>query len=193
MQLYSIPLTHCKQVHQSLETSLKNLRTSYVDSLVLHSPMRSLADTMEVWTAFEELVDQEKVRQLGISNCYNLDMLRSLYNTASVKPSVVQNRFYGEVSYCSDIRDFCREKNIAFQSFWTLSGNPAILSSPTFRKISASHDITPEQLMFLYLIHHGVTPLSGTTSVQHMKEDLAVLEMAPLSADEALAITQLLT
>ena len=40
----------------SLEVSLKNLRTEYLDSLVLHSPLGSLERTLEVWKAFEELV-----------------------------------------------------------------------------------------------------------------------------------------
>ena len=66
-----------------METSLKNLQSDYVDSLVLHSPMRSFGDTMEVWTAFEELVEQKKVRQVGISNCYSLDMLRALCEEAN--------------------------------------------------------------------------------------------------------------
>ena len=107
------------------------------------------------------------------------------------KPAVVQNRFYGDVQYCNDIREFCRDNDIAFQSFWTLTGNPDILSSQTFQRISGAREITPEQLMFLYLSHHGVTPLSGTTSCKHMKEDLAVLQMEPTTAEEAAAIGKL--
>jgi diketogulonate reductase-like aldo/keto reductase len=40
------------QVQASLETSLKNLRTSYLDSLVLHSPLNNLEKTMKVWQKF---------------------------------------------------------------------------------------------------------------------------------------------
>lgn len=41
------------QVRTSLEVSLKNLQTNYLDSLVLHSPMGSLEETVQVWRVFE--------------------------------------------------------------------------------------------------------------------------------------------
>ena len=41
------------QVQTSLEVSLKNLQTTYLDSLVLHSPLSSLEKTMQVWRKFE--------------------------------------------------------------------------------------------------------------------------------------------
>lgn len=37
-----------QQVFQSFQTSQKNLQTEYIDSLVLHSPMKSHKETMEV-------------------------------------------------------------------------------------------------------------------------------------------------
>jgi diketogulonate reductase-like aldo/keto reductase len=43
------------QVKESFEVSLQNLKTSYIDSLVLHSPLAKFDDTITVWRAFEEL------------------------------------------------------------------------------------------------------------------------------------------
>ena len=40
------------QVKKSLEVSLANLKTTYIDSLVMHSPMRTFDKTMEVWKVF---------------------------------------------------------------------------------------------------------------------------------------------
>lgn len=79
---------------QSFATSQKNLGTSYVDSLVMHSPMRTHADTMKVWRTFEALHQQGLVRQLGISNIYSLAAFKRIFEEATVKPAVVQNRFY---------------------------------------------------------------------------------------------------
>lgn len=110
------------QVQQSFATSLKNLHTDYIDSLVLHSPMQSHDLTMQVYREFEKFVDEGRVKQIGISNLYNLNGLKQLYNDARHKPSVIQNRFHAETNFDSDIREFCREKNIFYQSFWTLTG-----------------------------------------------------------------------
>ena len=57
------------QVRQSLAVSLRNLQTDYLDGLLLHSPLPSARQTLEVWQAMESLVDVRRVRQLGISNC----------------------------------------------------------------------------------------------------------------------------
>ncbi|MCJ7775488.1 MAG: aldo/keto reductase, partial [Desulfobulbaceae bacterium] len=92
------------QVAQSFEASKKNLQTEYVDSLVLHSPMAPHALLMKVWNAMEKIQKTGGARQLGISNCYDAEVFRSLYADANVKPAVVQNRFYQETGYDANLR-----------------------------------------------------------------------------------------
>ena len=41
--------------------------------------MGSSEENLEVWAAMEEFVDAGKVGILGISNCYELDILLDLY------------------------------------------------------------------------------------------------------------------
>ncbi|ODN02818.1 Aldo-keto reductase family 4 member C8 [Orchesella cincta] len=171
-------------VKQSLEVSLRNLGTSYIDSLVIHSPMRTHRDTMEVWRVFESFVDEGKVKQLGISNCYKLNEFQSIFNEARIKPAVLQNRFYAETDFDKGLREFCKENGIFYQSFWTLTANPRVLSSSRVREIAQKYGKTTPQVFFAYLIQTGViTPLTGTTNVQHMKEDLQTLDMK-LTEDE---------
>jgi diketogulonate reductase-like aldo/keto reductase len=166
------------QVEQSFASSLRNLQAHYVDSLVLHSPLRTLAETLEAWHAMEALVDRGVVRGIGISNCYDEDLLRALHERARIKPSVVQNRLYAETGYDRGIREFCRHQGLVYQSFWTLTANPHILGHARVRAIAAAHGRTPAQVLFRFLIHEGVVPLTGTKSVEHMREDLAVREFA---------------
>ena len=71
---------------------MKNLQTNYLDSLVLHSPMSNLEETVQVWRVFEEFIDSGKVKHLGISNCYNFNFFKTLYETVKVKPTFIQNR-----------------------------------------------------------------------------------------------------
>jgi diketogulonate reductase-like aldo/keto reductase len=179
------------QIAQSFATSLENLQTDYVDCLVLHSPLRSFAQTLAAWRAFETIAASGGARRLGISNCYSLDALESLFESANVKPAVVQNRFYRETGYDAGIRAFCRARGIVYQSFWTLTANPQLLASAAIRTIAARHARTPAQVLFRYLAQHDVVPLTGTTSTEHMREDLAIFEFA-LTDDEQAAVTALL-
>jgi diketogulonate reductase-like aldo/keto reductase len=165
-----------EQVAQSFEASLRNLRTSYIDCLVMHSPEDEFEQTMEVWRAMEALVDGGGVKQLGISNCYSLEALDALYGSANVKPVVLQNRFYDKTDYDREIRAFCRQHEIHYQSFWTLTANRHVLEHEKLETLASRYGRTPAQVLFRYLTQIGVVPLTGTTSEKHMREDLAIFE-----------------
>ncbi len=181
-----------EQVRQSFATSLKNLHTDYVDSLVLHSPLQSHDLTLDVYREFEKFVDQGRVKQLGISNLYDLNGFKRLYNDARHKPSVIQNRFHADTNFDSEIRQFCREKNIFYQSFWTLTANPHILQHPLVQKLAEERHGTPAQVFFRFLLDIGLTPLTGTTNDTHMKEDLQVLQWSPLDNDSISKLKKLI-
>jgi diketogulonate reductase-like aldo/keto reductase len=180
-----------EQLAQSFQTSLKNLQTTYLDCLVLHSPLASQQRTMEVWQAMERIFHSGGVKQLGVSNCYDPRQFELLYRSAAIKPAVIQNRFYAETGYDRAIRDFCREHRIIYQSFWTLTANPTILAHPVLRTLAANYQRSPAQIFFRYLSQTGIIPLTGTTSENHMREDLAILDFE-LTADECEAVERLL-
>lgn len=170
-----------EQVAQSFARSIENLRTTYLDALILHSPMATRAQTSEVWRALQALCDGRRVRQLGLSNCYDLREMRWICEAHEIAPSVLQNRFYAETGYDREIRAYCRERGILYQSFWTLSANPRILAHADLRSIAARHAATPPQILFRWLTLEGCVPLTGARSEQHMRESLAIfgIELAP--------------
>jgi diketogulonate reductase-like aldo/keto reductase len=180
-----------EQVSQSFATSLRNLQTAYVDSLILHSPLPDEAQTLEAWRAMEALVESGKVRQLGLSNCYEQRLLRSLYMAARVKPAALQNRFHSKTGYDRELRAFTSHHGIRYQSFWTLTANPNVLAHASVQALAERHQRTPAQVFFRYLTQIGITPLTGTSSTEHMQQDLAISEFT-LQPDELAAINQLL-
>jgi diketogulonate reductase-like aldo/keto reductase len=171
------------QIAQSFETSKKNLQTEYVDSLVLHSPMAPHGLLMTAWNAMEKIQKTGGARQLGISNCYDTEVIRSLFADADVKPAVVQNRFYQETGYDANLRHWCSNHGVIYQSFWTLTANLHILASNTVRTIAQKYKKTEAQIFFRYLSHSGIVPLTGTSSEQHMKEDLGIFDFELSSED----------
>jgi diketogulonate reductase-like aldo/keto reductase len=165
-----------EQIAQSFEASITNLQTEYVDSLILHSPMAPHTLLMKAWKAMERIQEVGGARQLGISNCYNTEVLKSLFADADVKPAVVQNRFYQETGYDVQLRDWCSHHEIIYQCFWTLTANPHILADNVLRAMSRKFKKTEAQIFFRYLNQSGIVPLTGTTSEQHMIEDLSIFE-----------------
>ncbi|NQY94235.1 MAG: aldo/keto reductase [Campylobacteraceae bacterium] len=171
------------QIFQSFESSLKNLQTTYVDTLILHSPIEPYPVLLRAWKAMESIQEKKGALQLGLSNCYDLELLKQLCKDVSIKPAVIQNRFYEETNYDKELREWCDKNDIIYQSFWTLTANPHILASDTVESIAKTHSKTPSQILFRYLNQSGVAPLTGTTSKTHMKEDLSILDFELSSTD----------
>ena len=69
-------------------------------------------------------------------------------------------------------RSFCRAKGITYQSFWTLTGNKNIVQGRAVTAIAKAHGCTPEQAWLGFVRALGITPLTGTTSAEHMANDL---------------------
>jgi diketogulonate reductase-like aldo/keto reductase len=165
-----------QQVAQSFAASLRNLRTDYLDCLVLHSPLQTVRQTLEVWQAMEALVDAGGVRQLGISNCYDIAALEVLYRSVRIKPAVVQNRFHADTHYDRAIREFCRRERVIYQSFWTLTANPHVLAGPAIAALARKYQRSPAQILFRFLTQVQVVPLTGTRSEAHMSADLSIFD-----------------
>ncbi len=179
------------QVAQSFARSRANLGTDVLDGLVLHSPLANPADFSEVWSAMEAIFDAGGARQLGISNCYDPEVLRHLCETARIKPAIVQNRFYAQTGYDRALRAYCRRNGILYQSFWTLTANPDILAHDVVKALMARHHRTAAQIFFRVLSQTGIVPLTGTCSAQHMREDLEIADFA-LADEECRAVEELL-
>ena len=180
-----------QQVAESFEVSKKNLRTAFIDSYVLHSPLFPSSELFKVWEAMEQIHKRKEVGALGISNCYDLAVLQKLYEHSSVKPTYVQNRFYSDSDYDKELRLWCDAKGIKYQSFWSLSANPHILESEVVVKLSLKYKKTQAQILFNFLHSLGITPLSGTSSTQHMRDDCTAFEFE-LEEAEYLQLSNLL-
>ena len=104
---------------------------------------------------------------------------------------MLQNRFYADTHYDHEIRDYCAKSQIIYQSFWTLSANPHLLTHKSMSVLAAGHNKTPAQILFRYLTQIGVVPLTGTKSEAHMRQDLAIFDFE-LTDQERRAIDELL-
>lgn len=161
----------------------------YLDTVVLHSPMRTIAETMDVWRTLETYVP-EKIRNLGISNC-DLFTLMDVYERSSIKPAVVQNRFYPRTKFDIGVRRFCHDKGIVYQSFWTLSANPELLRSRPVQELASNLKIGRESALYCLVLSLGnIVVLNGTTKTQHMKDDFAAVAAVKRYAESNSAVWQ---
>ena len=173
------------QVRQSFDSSLTHLGTEYVDSYVLHGPhqRRGLGEAdWEVWAAMEGLYQSGKTKMIGISNV-TAGQLAELCEQANVRPMVVQNRCFAALGWDKEVRDICQAHGIIYQGFSLLTANRRVLADPEIRTIARRLGASTAQVIFRFAMQIGMLPLTGTTSQQHMKEDLQAEQLA-LSTEE---------
>jgi diketogulonate reductase-like aldo/keto reductase len=182
------------QVRQSFDSSLTHLGAEYVDSYVMHAPLsrRGLGEAdWEVWAAMEGLYQSGKTKMIGISNVA-ADQLAELCEQAKVKPMVVQNRCFAALGWDQEVREICQANGIVYQGFSLLTANREVLADPEIHTIAKRLGTGPAQLIFRFAMQIGMLPLTGTTSQQHMKEDLQAEQLAlspkELQRIEAIAV-----
>ena len=161
------------QVRASFSTSLANLGTTYVDALLLHSPLETYELTLRAWRVLEKFHAAGSVRTLGVSNVA-FPTFERLFNESTVKPGIVQNRFYNRTGYDREMRAFCRSHGVAYQGFWTITGNRNVVSGPVVAEIASRLGKPPVSVYYRALVQLGVVVLDGTKSTDHMREDLEV-------------------
>jgi diketogulonate reductase-like aldo/keto reductase len=167
------------QVAQSLASSFDHLGTDYVDSYLLHGPTSLdgwADDDAEVWDAMCEARNDGRTRFLGVSNI-SLLQLKQMTALNGEAPAFVQNRCYARDGWDREVRRFCTERQIIYQGFSLLTANKKVLSHPLIVDIAERADATPAQVVFSFARTIGILPLTGTSNSEHMKEDLASLDL----------------
>lgn len=173
------------QVTQSFASSLEHLQTDYIDSYILHGPTLSegiIDADLEIWQAMEGLVHEGKVTYLGISNV-NSNQIEELYSKVSIKPLFIQNRCFAITQWDRNIRTFCKEYKIIYQGFSLLTANQHYLLNPYIALLAKKYNKTISQIIFRFARQIGILPLTGTTNLQHMRDDLHINDFE-LAEDE---------
>ncbi len=86
-----------------------------------------------------------------------------------------------------EVRLFCQKRNILYQGFSLLTANVEVFQHPVVQGLAARANATPAQVVFSFARAVGMLPLTGTSSAEHMKQDLESREVA-LSPEAVRAI-----
>ena len=127
-------------------------------------------------------MQEGKVNFLGISNI-NIQQVEELYSKVAIKPSFIQNRCFTITQWDQDVRSFCKKHKIIYQGFSLLTANQSYLLNPYMDLLAEKYAKTIAQIAFRFALHIGILPLTGTTSLEHMRDDLDINDFE-LLADE---------
>lgn len=180
-------------IRLSCENSLRRMKTDYLDLYLLHwkgdIPFRETIECME------ELKQQGKIRNWGVSNLDTADM-KKLLELPDGRNCLTDQVLYhmGSRGVEYDLLPYLRENQISVMAYCPLAQGGrlrrGLLSSPTVQNIAFSHNVTPGQVLLAFLTaQEGVMPIPRTGNPQHTEENAAAMELV-LSQRELALINQ---
>ena len=186
----SSDLTIENQVHLSIKSSLHNLQTTYIDSVLVHNfraKLQTYEDTLAAWRVLESYVEKGIIRHLGIVSVHDRDYLSRLHNETKVTPSIIQNRFHSNRGYDVELRPMFKDLGMANQLFWILTGSAGgrVRNNGIITEIARKQGVSNEVLLYSFVtVCLGSTPLIGSKTLKHMEEDVTALLTKPLHWSE---------
>ena len=185
-----LPAQSPAELRKGVEANLRSLGVERLDLVNLRrlpAGRRPGVGMAEQLGTLEELQAEGKLDLTGVSNV-DLDGTREALELAAV--AGIQNS-YSIVDRGDDpIVELCREREIAFVPFFPLgsafTGGPAELArDPTIAKVAAKHGATTSQIALAWLLarYDRMLLIPGTTSLAHLEENMAVLDV-DLDADD---------
>jgi pyridoxine 4-dehydrogenase len=154
-----------------IEESLRRLRTETIALYYLHrvDPETPLEDSLG---AIKEYRDSGKVRHVGLSEV-GIDQIERAREVVPV--AAVQNNYSLAERKHDDVVDYCAAQGIVFVPFFPLRG----VGSRQLSEIADRHGASPAQIALAWLLRRSPTtlPIPGTLSLEHLKENLAALQL----------------
>lgn len=158
---------------QTVENSLRLLKTDYLDLVLLHWPF---ADYYTAWRELETLHAESKIRSIGVSNC-EPDRLVDLIAYNKVKPAVNQIETH---LYCQRQTEHQWENkyNVAHMAYAPLGQGKAntMFTEPVVRELAAKYGKTPAQILLHRTVQDGVTVIPKSVHTERIKENIDIFD-----------------
>lgn len=163
----------------SIEGSLRKLKTSYVDLLLIHQPF---GDYYGSYRAMEEAYKAGRARAIGVSNFYP-DRFIDIAHFAEIKPAVnqVENHVFQQQKTARKYLDKCGTQLMSWGPF--AEGRNNFFTTPALVEIGESHGKTPAQVALRFLLQSGSVVIPKSVHENRMKENIDVFDFE-LSAEE---------
>jgi alcohol dehydrogenase (NADP+) len=192
-----------ERVEPAFEASLQRLQLKYLDLYLSHTPFafqpgddpdprdesgNVLYDRgvtlLDTWKAMESLVDHGKCRAIGLSDL-TLDTLKPLYESARIKPAVVQVESHPYLPE-TELLEFCKEKGIVFLAFAPLGHGmtPGLLEDSVISAVAARVGKTPAQVLLAWAIQRGTAVLTTPKSAARARENFDIARLPQDALDQ---------
>jgi len=173
---------------QEAENSLKNLRTDYIDVLLLHRPS-DILNPEDVAKAFGKLRKEGKVRYFGVSNflSYDVSMLQS-YLDEKLVTNQIEISPYRIIHFENGNMNYCLEKRLKPMAYCPMADGRLVV--PTDEKseriVKVLNEVAEElnvdgidKIIYCWLFMHPsqIMPINGSGKIDRIKRTVDALNI----------------
>jgi pyridoxine 4-dehydrogenase len=176
-----LPVGRPEYLIQQVEMSLRRLKLERIDLWQLHR-IDPKVPVEESLGAIKKLQEQGKIRHVGLSEVkpHEIDQARKVIEIVSV-----QNQYNLSDRQHEDVVAYCTKHKLAFIPWFPMASGKLAKPGGKLDSVAKAHGATVSQLSLAWLLHHSpvMLPIPGTSSVEHLEENIAAASVH-LSAAE---------
>ena len=165
----------------SVEASMKNLGTDYLDIVLLHWPF---GNYYAAWRVLEDMKKEGYIREIGVSN-FAPDRLIDICHYNAEKPVINQAETH---LYCQRTKEHVYETKlgIAHEAYSPLGASRAneMFAEPAVRAIAERTGKTPSQVMLRYLIESDTIIVPKSSTPARIAENLDIFDFSLLEEEK---------
>lgn len=164
----------------SFEESLEKLKTNYVDLLLVHWPHEQVP-FRETLDAMAELVDEGKVRNIGISN-FTSDQIDEAWEVSEKDIFTDQVEYHPFLSQDA-VLEQCRNYEMMLTAYSPLARGK-VMGDSTLKRIAENHGKTEAQVALRWLIQQeNVAAIPKAASREHQEQNFNIFDFRLSSAE----------
>jgi diketogulonate reductase-like aldo/keto reductase len=175
-------------IRAQLDKTLEDLGTDYLDLYLIHWPVPG--KHVEAYKTLERLMEEGKIRNIGVSNYAVEDYKELMENGVKVKPAVNQIEI-NPFLYRKNTIEFFKREGVVLQSYRSLRDGKAF-DDPTIVKISKAHGKSSAQVLGRWCVQKGFIYIPKSVKKERMVENAQVFDFE-LSDDEMNELDRLTT
>jgi 2,5-diketo-D-gluconate reductase A len=171
---------------RAMDSSLKKLKTDYVDLYLIHWPMPAQDKYVATWKALNRLRTEGIARSIGVCN-FNIDHLERLIGETGVIPVLNQVELHPYFQQ-KELRDFHAKHNIATEA-WSPLARGKLFEDKVIVELAKKYHKTPSQIVLRWHFDNGIIAIPKSTHTKRILENIDIFDFNLEASDLALIST----
>ncbi len=175
------------EVQEAFSNSAQRLGLDYIDLFLIHWPVPAQDRYVDAYKGMMKLLEQGKIRALGLSN-FKPAHIDRLVEATGVVPHMNQLQVNPHVGRGEE-RENAAARGIVVEAWSPLGRDGDLLQDPVITEVARAHAKTPGQVILRWHVQQDVIPIPRSSNPQRLADnidvfnfELTVEEMAAISA-----------